>query len=423
MLYRSIASTTILIWSTTTAVAEETCDYRSTTPVQSANAMVTRGDWLAVEHLRVGLESPRRFMPGTVMRNLAKPSDLVVSSTPIDLDRATAVDPDDGAEKPLRVLLDVRLYADGILVLQGDEVLLEHYRPGFSPSSPRLLLQASRPILTTMLADAAEAGQLSREQSLARALPELAKQANLRKISVQRLLDNRTGLVWSSEDRRLWLAASGWKTAADVPVAHDVGSWLRSRADWPRTTEPPALEIGGPEGELLVRVLEKVSKQPVSHKFCESVLAGIGAEHEAFWASDPAGTALADGLALSLRDFARFGMAMIQARAKKGPSKVVPNWFAESLASAETKREPAPEVLHELGAEFGWKYRFATQGQLHQAAILGPFGNSLLIDFDRKLVIALFASVPKDYSPLALASLRSLWSAIGRHRFDQSPVK
>ena len=76
-----------------------------------------------------------------------------------------------------------------------------------------------------------------------------------------------------------------------------------------------------------------------------------------------------------------------------------------------------------MGAEFGWKYRFATQGQLHQAAILGPFGNNLLIDFDRKLVIALFASFPKEYSPFALAPLHGVWSAIGRHRSDQSPVR
>ncbi|NJD07249.1 MAG: hypothetical protein FIA97_12250 [Methylococcaceae bacterium] len=420
MNYTSMASAAILIGTMTAVAAEEICDFRSTTPEQSADTLVTRSNWLAVETLRVGLDAPSRFMPGTVMRSLVKPSTLVASSTPIDLEQIKAVDPDDGAEKPLKVLLGARLYADGILVLKGDEVLLEHYRPGFSPSSPRLLLHASRPILTAMLAQAIEVGRLSREQSLAHALPELAKQANLRKVSVQRLLDDHTGLVWSSEDRRIWLATSGWGSAADGPLPSDSSNWLLNREDWPRTTEPLALQIGSPEGELLAWVLEKATKQPVSHRFCGSVLSGIGAEHEAFWAADPAGTSLADGLALSLRDFARFGNAMIQARSKGGARKVAPTWFAESIATAEPKGESAPEVLHELGAEFGWKYRFATQGKRHQAAILGPFGNSLLIDFDRKLVIALFASVPKDYSPLALASLHSVWSAIGRSLSDQS---
>jgi CubicO group peptidase (beta-lactamase class C family) len=172
--------------------------------------------------------------------------------------------------------------------------------------------------------------------------------------------------------------------------------------------------MGGPEGELLVWMLENASKQSVSRVFCESVLSAIGAEDEAFWATDPAGTELADGLALSLRDLARFGLALINARIKAGTGPMAPKWFAESLASAVTRSDPPPAELDKLGEDSAWRYRFLSLGRAHQAAIVGPFGNSLFMDFDRKIVVAIFASFPKDYSPLALTSLRNVWSAIAR---------
>lgn len=413
MRYTAIISALLLIWSAS-ATGGTACRFRPSTPAPSINPLVKPANWLAVEHLRIGLDAPQRFMPGTAMRSQTRSADLAAAPNPIDLDRLTVVDPGDGVKKNLRALLDARLYVDGILVLQGDRIRLEHYRAGFSAESPRLLLQSSRPLLTAMLANAVEGGRLGREHSLARVLPELGNSANLRKISVQRLLDDRTELSWSAADRRRWLYVSGWKASSQHPHIRDVGAWLKNRTDWPRHTKPQPPETGGPEGELLIRVLKNATGQSVSRYFCDSVLAGIGAEHEAFWASDPAGTELADGLALSLRDFARFGMALIRARSARGAGKIAPRWFVASLAESGVSGEAPPLLLRGLGTDIGWKYRFVIAGQNHQAAIVGPFGNSLLIDFDRKLVIALYASVPKDYSALALASLRSLWSAIGR---------
>lgn len=404
------------------AAEPQVCSYRRTTPTQSdvAKSPVTRSNWLAAEHLRIGLQAPERFMPGVAMRSSARSTGLNKVSSPIDIDRQTAIDPDDGSEQSLRFLLATRLYADGIIVLKGDQVLLEHYRSGFAPDSAHLLLQATRPFLTTLLAAAVERGRLSREKSIVRPLPELAGQSNLRKISVQRLLDGRSGLTWSAEDRRQWLSASNWGAVPEKSSA-GIRSWLTARKNWPRDAELPLSEVGGPEGELLVWTLESASKQPVSHVLCESILSAIGAQDEAFWATDSAGTELADGLALSLRDLARFGLALIDARGKSGSGSVAPKWFAESLAFAVSRGDPPPSQLQDLGEDSAWRYRFVSLGQAHQTAIVGPHGNSLFLDFDRKIVVAIFASSPKDYSALMLRSLRSVWSAVATAENSQHP--
>jgi len=396
------------------AADPESCSYRRTTPDESkpATALVTRSNWLAVENLRIGLQAPQKFMPGVFMRNTEKKGlALTPASPPIDIDVVKAVDPYDENEKSLRFLLDTRLYADGIIVLSSEQILLEHFRTGFTADSARLLLEGTRPFLTTLLAAAADRGRFSRDKSVVRLLPELAHEASLRKTSVQRLLDGRTGLEWTPEDRRQWLSASGWgPVVAKAPAG--VRAWLKGRKSWPRDDALPVSEVGGPEGELLVWVLQNASKQPVSRLLCESVLAAIGAEDEAFWATDPSGTELADGLALSLRDLARFGLALIDARGRAGTASVAPRWFAESLAFAVTHKDPPPEQLRSLGEDSAWRYRFVSLGTAHEAAIVGPFGDSLFLDFDRRIVVAVYASFPKDYSPLMLRSLRSVWSGL-----------
>ena len=219
-----------------------------------------------------------------------------------------------------------------------------------------------------MLASAADRGRLSRAKSVARVIPDLTKVSNLRKTSVQRLLDGRTGLTWSADDRRQWRDATGWSgSGASSP---GVRAWLNNRRAWPRNADLPVAEGGAPEGELLTWTLERASKKPVSRVLCESVLAAIGAEDEAFWATDAAGTELADGLALSLRDFARLGAALIDARAKSGGSSVAPKWFIESLAAAVTHKDrPATRRLAGLGR----RHRLALP--IRQPGHVAPGGN------------------------------------------------
>lgn len=399
------------------AVAAEggACSYRSSVPAAAAGAVVTRDNWLAGEHLRVGLDAPLRFMPGIAMRSGAKPSVLARAPNPIDAERLMAIDPADGKPIPLAALLDGRLYADGIVVLRGEQVVLERHRPGFDAAAPRALLHATRPILGALLAAASERGRIVRDKSIVRAVPDLVKHASLRKSSLQRLLAGRTGLTWSVDDRRLWLANSGW-AAAPPPDAAGVRAWLKARRNWPRDATLPLSDPGAPDAELMAWALEGASGQAVSRVACESLLAAIGAEDEALWLTDAAGTELADGLALSLHDFARLGLALLASRSK--PAGIAPKWLAEALASGSQRDAGLPAALKAVGSDAAWRYRFASLPGSHQAAILGPFGNSLLIDFDRKLVIALYASAPRDYPDLALRSLRSLWSAIAAAETD-----
>jgi hypothetical protein len=67
--------------------------------------------------------------------------------------------PLDGRKRDLGFLLDSRLDADGVLVLHNGRILSERYRNGLRAGEPRLLLQATRPLLAAFGRDEYRPGQ------------------------------------------------------------------------------------------------------------------------------------------------------------------------------------------------------------------------------------------------------------------------
>jgi CubicO group peptidase (beta-lactamase class C family) len=53
-------------------------------------------------------------------------------------------------------------------------------------------------------------------------------------------------------------------------------------------------------------------------------------------------------------------------------------------------------------------------GARNRVALIGAHGTSLYIDFDKHLVIALYATRPGQNSPETLALLEQVWKAIDR---------
>ncbi|NML26482.1 serine hydrolase domain-containing protein [Zoogloea dura] len=403
----SVASLALgLLASVVCAHVGAACTTRESRPgTEAGNAWVTRANWLEAGTLRFGVTRPAQFMPGLSVAPASAAASRPAASWRLDPDRVSVTDPADDSTRSLRFLLENRIDADGVIILRQGRTLLDYRRSGFDPAAPRLLQSATRPILVAWLARAASEGRLARDKAINRLIPELGDVRELGKRPVQRLLDGRTGLGWGDDEIGQWRSVAGWTAAPGA----DLRGWLKARPVWPRAEGEHGAEAIGPGGELLVWVVEKARRQPVAALLCE-MQERIGARHPAFWATDGVGTALADGLALSLEDFASFGQALLDARGRPGRRTYLPAWFADALAAGGGQDAERPAAVKALGADVGWQYHFAHPGRrTRQAAIVGENGSSLLVDFDRGLVIAMFASHAQRESPLLMASLRRLW--------------
>jgi CubicO group peptidase (beta-lactamase class C family) len=116
-------------------------------------------------------------------------------------------------------------------------------------------------------------------------------------------------------------------------------------------------------------------------------------------------------LALSLRDFGRLGQQLLDARAGRKRSKI-PTWFIETLTASAGIRSPQINGLAK-GSE--QRYGFIhLGGAKNRVALVGTHGTSLYIDFDQRLVIAVYATYPKAGSPALLATLEQFWKSVGQ---------
>lgn len=154
---------------------------------------------------------------------------------------------------------------------------------------------------------------------------------------------------------------------------------------------------------------------PLSRLFCQQLLARARPEHTVLWLSDSQGVELASGLALSLRDFAKIGELLVEARSGRNRGKI-PAWFIETLTASSGMR---PAEIKGLAKGSELRYGFVhLGGSANRVALIGTRGTSLFVDFDRRLVIALFATRPGDSNEAMLATLEQVWKTIGQSNAD-----
>lgn len=376
---------------------------------QQIGKWIDHSNWLDDEHLRLTLSAGPTFMP-SLRLPAGKAVPLRSAGRNFDVDKIKTNDPLDGSARNLGFLLDSRLQADGLVVLQNGRLLVERYRNGLRAEDQRLLLQANRPILNLLGAISVSQGKLSADRSLTRYLPTMSGQNGLRRLSVQRLLDGNDAMTWSSDELASWRKAAGW-SKGDANI--DVRAWLAApeRWDFPLENRKRATLPASPDDDLLAWLLAESSKTPLSQLFCEQLLSRATPEHPVLWMTDEQGIELAGGLALSLRDFSRFGQLLLDARSSRTRGRI-PGWFIETLtASSGIRSGQIPGLARGSERRYGFIH---LGGEPNRVALLGAHGSSLYIDFDRRLVIALYASHPAIESASQLATLEQFWKTLAR---------
>jgi CubicO group peptidase (beta-lactamase class C family) len=371
---------------------------------------IDKGNWLDVENQRVSLQAGKVFMPALRMPVAAGARALPAAARQVDIGKITAIDPFDGRRQNLAFLLDSRLSADGLLVLSNGKIVAERYRNGLQQEQPRLLRQGSRPFLNLLGAISMAQGKLSANKSVPRYIQALGNQTGLRKLSVRRLLKNEEHYRWLDDDLTNWRNAAGWNTGA---ADGGVRNWMAQAERWdqPLVERDLLANAPSPDDDLLAWLLSESHGAPLSRLFCEQLFARNPPENEVIWLTDQAGVELADGLSLSLRDFSRLGQALLGARTNRSSSKL-PGWFIETLLASSGPRAVG---INGLPAGSEQRYGFIhVGGAPNRIALIGHRGASLFIDFDRRLIVALYATFPGDNSALLLATLESLWQSVAQ---------
>jgi hypothetical protein len=280
-----------------------------------------------------------------------------------------------------------------------DESSVERYRNGLRAGEPRLLLQATRPLLSLLGAVSIAQGKLAGEtRPSPESFPALNSHPDLRKLSIQRLLLGHERHAWSAgRTRSQWRQAGGLDKQAAGECRHPFMARSSPAAGTSRCSIiKPAPFDGSPDDDLLAWVLAESNATALA-PLCSA---------------NNCSAAVATGTSGALAD--RRAWRRTRRRAGSFAARLRP---PRPVVARCTRQAPAarriPSVVHRdadrlVGQPQSWQVPGLAEGQraalrFHPPRWQDPtgspssvsHGSSLYVDFDRRLVVALYATYPQ----------------------------
>jgi CubicO group peptidase (beta-lactamase class C family) len=344
---------------------------------------MTPANWRAHPHAPWAFANVERFLPTARVRKgrVARPLNPGAALPMLSFAGSTG--------EPVSLLTFLRdTHADGFIVLHRGEIVYEHYSAATFAVTRHLCFSITK-AFTGLLAELLmHRGLISGTTKVGRIVPELAQSAFAR-ASLRALLDMRDGVPFNEDygdpdaqihsySRHFWGAGEGGVVAA---LATFEGARSRGAPFLYRT---PVTDVVG-------LMLERAAGCTLPN-LAGALWEHVGSANDARWVQDTGGRAIASaGLACTLRDLARLGLAIGEVARGTGPA----NWRA-SAASILKGGDRAAFAAAGHATRPGWSYRSGwwIDHESKAANAIGVFGQRLHVAPEDEVVIARFGSHP-----------------------------
>lgn len=210
-----------------------------------------------------------------------------------------------------------------LIVIKNDSVLYEHYLNGGAKDQPKVVFSATKAIVATLTAIAAEEGLLSLDQKVADFIPEFAEGPR-KEISLRHLMGMVSGLDWHDFDNVLRLGGLYYTGNQERFV---------NRAAKAKYKPNTRFAYKSLSTEILGLCLKKATGQSLASYLEAKIWKPVGMQYNAMVTLDSKkhrNPRTFGGLALTAPDMARFGKLMLNDGIWDG-KQIVPKWFVEEV--------------------------------------------------------------------------------------------
>ncbi|GAA0514845.1 serine hydrolase [Pigmentiphaga daeguensis] len=378
--------------------------YRGHPPVEvmtgyppPAESRVTPDNWFKLPYLRWSLMNRSLSVPTVDVWRGAGPVSALPAGPALPEDvRVTGLD---GEPTPLLDHLRA-LEVDGLLVMHDGAIVFERYFHGMRPQMRHGTASVSKSFLGVVAGVLAHQGVLDFSRQASYYVPEM-RGAAMGGATLQQLLDMQAGIVRPSLDGR-----PGNLGPQDGGV-YEILGLLPRRPGAPDNfydfvlQKPASGEHGqklyydnGPP-EALAWAIRRATGRPIAELLSELVYQPLGPERDAYYSVDPTGAEFtAGGLAMTMRDMARFGELLRNEGTWNG-KQVVPQSFIDDLHHGGNRAFHAESRF--AAANPGGAYRnyfHADGGRWQGLCAHGRYGQRIYASTKAKLVVAQFGAAP-----------------------------
>ena len=331
---------------------------------------------------------------------LAKSRPVPAGGTPLPLPPGT----------PLKLPLDVDAYMAGqrsaaLIVVQDGKLRLERYGLGFDAQGRWTSFSVAKSITSTLVGAALKDGYIrSMDDKVSDYIPQM-KGSAYDDVSIRQLLTMSSGVRWNEDYGDPQADVAQFNNHKPEPGMDAIVSYLRRL---PR--EVPAgsrWHYSTGETNLVGILVAQATGKPLATYLSEKIWRPLGMEQQATWILSGTGKEISGCcIQASTRDFARFGVFILDGARIGGQSIVPDGWLGEATTERIGIGQP--------GRGYGYQWWTYTDGSF---SARGIFGQGIFIDPKRKLVIASNANwgggaTDREASPAREAFYRAVQKAV-----------
>jgi len=282
---------------------------------------------------------------------------------------------------PLKLALDVDAYMAGqrsaaLLVVHDGKLRLERYGLGFDASGRWTSFSVAKSITSTLVGAAIRDGFIrGMDDKVSDYLPEM-KGSAYDDVSIRQLLTMTSGVKWNEDYGDPQSDVARFNKHQPEAGVDALLSYMRRL---PREA-PPGTRWNYSTGQtnLVGVLLVRATKKPLATYLSEKIWVPAGMEQQATWILNRSGDEISGCcIQAAARDFARFGLFILDGARVGGASIVPEGWLAEATSERTGIRV--------RGRGYGYQWWTYADGDF---AARGIFGQGIFIDPKRKIVIA-----------------------------------
>lgn len=271
----------------------------------------------------------------------------------------------------------------GMLVLHEGRVVFEKYLLGNDETTRWMSMSVVKSMTAMLIGAAIRDGYIgSIDDPITEYLPRFRGSA-YDGVTVSHLLQMTSGVAWNetytdpASDRRRMLEAQ---------IGQRPGEILDLMAALPRAAEPGTRwNYSTGETHVAGALVAAATGMPVADYLSEKIWSRAGMEADAtWWLESPDGLEVGgSGLSATLRDYARFGLFMLEDGVIDGQRILPEGWMTRAGSGKQVGGDTV---------EYGYML-WPLHG--HSYAAIGIFGQFVFVDPDIELVVAMWGAQPK----------------------------
>ena len=271
----------------------------------------------------------------------------------------------------------------GVLVLQDGRIRLERYTPPHGPATRWNSFSVAKSLTSTLVGAAMKDGAIgSLDDPLTRYIRALRGSA-YDDVTVRQLLTMTSGVRWNEDYTDAESDVARMYAQAPDPGFDMTVSYVRKL---PREAPPGTKWVYKTSETNLVGVLvAEATGKRLADYLSEKIWRAYGMERDAEWMIDDVGHEQGGCcLAMTLRDYGRFGQFILDGARIGGTPVVAANWLAEA-----TRTQVSTGAS---GSGYGYQWWTRDDGTFEGRGI---YGQTLHIDRARRLVIVFNSAAPQ----------------------------